>query len=480
MRLTVILALVIVLGAAALAAAQTPSPAGSGTLATQSQAVPTPSKIDKGDTAWMLTSSALVLLMTAPGLALFYGGMVRPKNALATLMQSFILMAVISIQWVLWGYSLAFGPDRGGLIGGLDWIGLRGVGVDPFDAYSRTIPHQAFMIFQMMFAIITPALITGAFAERKKFSAFLLFALLWATFVYDPLAHWVWGDGGWLKKLGALDFAGGTVVHISSGISALVCAVVLGRRRGYGHQPMPPHNLPMTVMGAALLWFGWFGFNAGSALEANGLATSAFLATNTGAAAAALGWMFTEWLSRGKPTVLGAASGAVAGLVAITPASGYVGPMSSVIIGAVAGCVCYTACNVKSRFGYDDALDVVGVHGVGGTWGALATGLFASKAINDAGADGLFFGNPGQLWTQLVAVLAAYVIAIVLTYVILKIVDAVVGLRVTEEDEVAGLDLSQHSETAYTFGGGTYGEYTPGGSGAFAEALRADAKARAH
>src|SRR5213078_2064074 len=320
---------------------------------------------------------------------------------------------------------------------GLDWVGLRGVGVEPFDAYSKTIPHQVFMLFQMMFAVITPALITGAFAERKKFSAFLLFTVLWATFVYDPLAHWVWGDGGWLKKLGALDFAGGTVVHISSGMSALVCAIMLGKRRGYGHQPMQPHNLPMTVTGASLLWFGWFGFNAGSALEANGLAASAFTATNTGAAAAALGWMFTEWLTRGKPTVLGAA--------------------------------CYSACNLKSKFGYDDSLDVVGVHGVGGTWGALATGLFASKAINEGGDNGLFFGNPGQLWTQIVAVLATYALAVVATWVILKVVDAVVGLRVSEEDEVAGLDLSQHSETAYAAGGG-YGEVGAGHPGAFGEA----------
>jgi Amt family ammonium transporter len=288
----------------------------------------------------------------------------------------------------------------------------------------------------------------------------------------------VWGDGGWLKGLGALDFAGGTVVHISSGVSALICAIVLGKRKGYGHQPMQPHNLPMTVMGAALLWFGWFGFNAGSALEANGLAASAFLATNTAAAAAALGWMFTEWLTRGKPTVLGAASGAVAGLVAITPASGYVGPVSALLIGAIAGGVCYSACNLKSRLGYDDSLDVVGVHGVGGTWGALATGLFASKAINDAGADGLFFGNPGQLRTQLIAVLATFVLASVLTWVILKVVEATVGLRVSDEDEVAGLDLSQHSETAYAFGGGSYSEFTTGG-GAFAEAMRAaEAKAR--
>jgi Amt family ammonium transporter len=441
-------------------------------------AAPAPSKIDKGDTAWMLTSSALVLMMTAPGLALFYGGMVRSKNALATLMQSFIIMALISIQWVLWGYSLAFGPDKGGIIGGLEWIGLRGVGAEPFDAYSKTIPHQVFMLFQMMFAIITPALITGAFAERKKFSSFLLFTVLWATFVYDPLAHWVWGDGGWLKKMGALDFAGGTVVHISSGASALVCAIMLGKRKGYGHQPMQPHNLPMTVMGAALLWFGWFGFNAGSALEANGLAASAFLATNTAAAAAALGWMFTEWMSRGKPTVLGAASGAVAGLVAITPASGYVGPVASILIGAFAGFLCYSACNLKAKLGYDDSLDVVGVHFVGGTWGALATGLFATKLINDAGGDGLFYGNPGQLWTQIVAIGASILLAVVLTAIILKVVDALVGLRVSDEDEMAGLDLSQHSETAYMGATGSYTEFTSG-SGAFAEAMRApEAKPR--
>jgi len=347
------LAMALVLGATACVAhaqqsAAPPAAAPAVPSSAPSAAAPTTppapaSRIDKGDTAWMLTSSALVLLMTAPGLALFYAGMVRQKNALGTLMQSFIIMALISLQWVLWGYSLAFGPDRGGIIGGLDWVGLRGVGPEPFDAYSKTIPHQVFMLFQMMFAIITPALITGAFAERKKFSAFILFTLLWATFVYDPLAHWVWGDGGWLKKLGALDFAGGTVVHISSGVSALVCAIVIGKRRGYGHQPMQPHNLPMTVIGAGLLWFGWFGFNAGSALEANGLAASAFLATNTAAAAAALGWMFTEWATRGQPTVLGAASGAVAGLVAITPASGFVAPMPALLIGAVAGVLCYGA-----------------------------------------------------------------------------------------------------------------------------------------
>src|SRR5207247_7838067 len=296
--------------------------------------------------------------------------------------------------------------------------------------------------------IITPALITGAFAERKKFSAFILFVLLWATVVYDPLAHWVWGDGGWLKRLGALDFAGGTVVHISSGVSALVCALMIGKRRGYGHQPMQPHNLPMTVMGAGLLWFGWFGFNAGSALEANGLAVSAFLATNTAAAAAALGWMFTEWMTRGKPTVLGAASGAVAGLVAITPASGFVGPVSALMIGALAGVICYSACNFKAKLGYDDSLDVVGVHGVGGTWGAIATGIFAAKFVNDAGADGLLHGNPKQLWIQIVAVVVTWVLAIVMTTIILKVLDAVMGLRITEEAGLAGLARCPDSEGA--------------------------------
>jgi Amt family ammonium transporter len=491
MRIALALALTLSLGIAAVVvmaqtapappaapAAPAPSVPASTVPATPAAAAPAAAKIDKGDTAWLLTSSALVLLMTAPGLALFYGGLVRQKNALATLMQSFIIMALISVQWVLWGYSLAFGPDKGGIIGGLEWVGLRGVGAEPFEAYAKTIPHQVFMLFQMMFAIITPALITGAFAERKKFSAFILFTLLWATFVYDPLAHWVWGDGGWLKKLGALDFAGGTVVHISSGVSALVCAIMLGKRRGYGHQPMPPHNLPLSVVGAALLWFGWFGFNAGSALEANALAASAFLATNTAAAAAALGWMFTEWMSRGKPTVLGAASGAVAGLVAITPASGFVGPVASIIIGAVAGFFCYNACNFKSKLGYDDSLDVVGVHGVGGTWGALATGLFATKLVNDAGGDGLFYGNPGQLWTQILAVVATMALSVVGTAIILKIVDAIVGLRVSDEDEEAGLDLSQHSETAYSFGGGAYGEQA--GAGALGGTMRAaGAKPRA-
>jgi len=414
-------------------------------------AAPAPQpKIDKGDTAWMLTSSALVLMMTIPGLFLFYGGLVRRKNALGTIMHSFIIVAVISIQWVLFGYSLAFSPDiGGGWIGGLDWFGLNGVGPEPNADYAATIPHQAFMIYQMMFAIITPALITGAFAERVKFSAFLLFVILWATFIYDPLAHWVWGVKGILREMGALDFAGGTVVHISSGASALVVAIMFGKRIGYGQEAMPPHNLPFSVIGAGLLWVGWFGFNAGSALAADGLATSAFVATHVATAAATLSWLAMDWILRGKPTVLGAASGAVAGLVAITPGAGFVGPISAILIGIGGGVLCSIACSLKPKLGYDDSLDVVGVHGVGGTWGALATGLFASKAINAAGNDGFFFGNPGQLWIQFVAVAATLILAIVGTYIILSIVKAVMGLRVADDEERIGLDLSQHNERAY-------------------------------
>ncbi|MDE2181124.1 MAG: ammonium transporter [candidate division NC10 bacterium] len=407
--------------------------------------------MDSGDTAWVLTSSALVLLMTAPGLALFYAGLVRRKNALGTIMQSFIILALISIQWALWGYSLAFGPDTGGIIGSLAWVGLRGVGLDPNPDYAATIPHQAYMIYQMMFAVITPALIMGAVAERMKFSAFLLFTVLWATLIYDPLAHWVWGMGGWLRNMGALDFAGGTAVHISSGISALAAALIVGRRRGHPQEPMPPHNLTMTVTGAALLWFGWFGFNAGSAAAANRLATNAFVVTHLATAAAALAWMFAEWSSRGYPTVLGAASGAVAGLVAITPASGFVGPMPAIVIGAGGGILCFSACMLKARLGYDDSLDVVGVHGVGGTWGALATGLFASKAINPDAADGLFFGNPHQLLVQAIAVLACMALAFVGTVILLKLVDVLIGLRISDEEEQTGLDLSQHDENAYGF-----------------------------
>ncbi len=447
-----ILACAILIGATGLYAQDAGAPAATAPLAPEAApaAVPAPAKIDTGDTTWLLVSTALVLAMTAPGLALFYAGMVRSKNALGTVMQSFIILCLISLQWVLWGYSLAFGPDKAHLIGGLEWIGLTGVGLEPNADYAATVPHQAFMIFQMMFAVITPALITGAFAERMKFGSFLVFTLLWATCIYDPLAHWVWAVGGWVRNLGALDFAGGTVVHISSGAAALACAIVLRKRLGYGKEHMAPHNLPMTVLGASLLWFGWFGFNAGSAVASGALATSAFVVTNTAAATAALVWMVVEWMYRGKPTVLGAASGAVAGLVAITPASGFVGPMASIVIGLGAGVLCYGAVLWKSRLGYDDALDVVGIHGVGGIWGALATGLFASKAINAAGADGLFYGNPAQLGIQALAVLISVSFAFVGTFVILKLVDELMGLRVSEEEERMGLDLSQHKERSYS------------------------------
>ena len=425
------------------------------TASAQASAAPASApKNDAGDTAWILISTALVMLMT-PGLALFYAGMVRRKNVLGTIMQSFIILALISIQWVLWGYSLAFGPDKGGIIGSLAWFGLNGVGTDPNPDYAATIPHQAFMIFQMMFAVITPALITGAFAERVKFSAFLVFTLLWATLVYDPIAHWVWGlsgGKGWLNNLGALDFAGGTVVHISSGISALAAALIIGKRKGYGTESMPPHNVPMVVLGAALLWFGWFGFNAGSALSSGGLAASAFVVTNTACAAAAFTWAVVEWMHRGKPTVLGAVSGAVAGLVAITPAAGFVSPMSSILIGIMGGVVCYFSVSViKGKLGYDDSLDVFGIHGVGGTLGALSTGLFASKLVNPAGNDGLFFGNPSLLVNQVIAVVATAVYAFVVTAILLKVLDATMGLRVSKEDEVTGLDLSQHGESGYNF-----------------------------
>jgi Amt family ammonium transporter len=405
-------------------------------------------EISAGDTAWVLMSTALVMLMT-PGLAFFYGGLVRPKNVLSTIMHSFFILALISVQWVLWGYSLAFGPSIGGFIGGLDWVGLRGVGVDPNPDYAKSIPHLVFMAFQMMFAIITPALITGAFAERKRFKAFVLFSLLWATFVYDPLAHWVWGSGGWLKGLGALDFAGGTVVHISSGISALVAALVLGHRVGLGKENLEPHDLTMTVLGAGLLWFGWFGFNAGSALAADGIAATAFVVTNTAAAMGALTWITVAWWHKGHPSVLGAAAGAVAGLVAITPASGFVTAPSAIIIGFGAGIVCYLAVQLREKLRVDDALDVFAVHGIGGTWGALATGLFASKAVNEAGGNGLFYGDPSQLVTQIIAVGVTWIYCGGVTFVILKVIDMVVGIRVPEQEEVLGLDLSQHGEPAY-------------------------------
>ncbi len=405
-------------------------------------------KINTGDTAWLLASAALVMLMT-PALGFFYGGLVRRKNVLATIMHSFFILCLISVQWVLWGYSLAFGPDHGGLIGGLDWAALKGVGQEPNADYAATVPALAFMVFQMMFAVITPALITGAFAERKRFKAFVVFTLLWATFVYDPVAHWVWGTGGWLHNLGTLDFAGGTVVHITSGVSALVAALVLGRRRGYGVEHVEPHDATMTVLGASLLWFGWFGFNAGSALASGGLAANAFVVTNTAAAMAALTWMTVSWLHKGQPSVLGAAAGAVAGLVAITPASGYVDVSASILIGLGAGTLCYVGIQVTKRLKVDDALDVFGVHGVGGMWGALATGIFATVAVNSGAANGAAYGNVGQLGIQAIAVLASVTYSAVMTFVILKVINLFVALRVPEHEEVLGLDASQHGEAAY-------------------------------
>ncbi|MCX5853484.1 MAG: ammonium transporter [Deltaproteobacteria bacterium] len=408
--------------------------------------------MNTGDTAWVLTCSALVLLMTMPGLAFFYGGLVRRKNVLSILMQCFIILCVISLQWVLFGYSLTFGPDIGGIIGNLDWFALNGVGGTPNADYAATIPHGAFMIFQAMFAVITPALIIGTYAERIKFSAFLIFTILWATFVYDPLGHWVWGMGGWLKNLGALDFAGGIVVHTSSGVSALVLAILIGKRVGYGNGvTYRPHNLPFAVLGGALLWFGWFGFNAGSALGANELATNAFITTNTATAAAGLTWALIEWKLNGAPTALGVVTGAVAGLVAITPACGFVNPINAIFIGTLVGVFCYIAvAKVKALLGYDDSLDAFGVHGVGGIWGTLATGLFAEKAVNDAGANGLFFGNTHQFLIQCLLVVVTIIYAAVMTWVIFKFVDAVIGMRVDKKAEIVGLDLTQHRESAYT------------------------------
>ncbi len=397
--------------------------------------------INSGDTAWMLIATALVMVMT-PGLGFFYGGMVRSKNVLGTIMQSFMCLGLVSILWVVFGYSLSFGPDQGGLIGSLNWAFLAGVGDKP-GPYSATIPHLIYCAFQLMFAVITPALITGAFAERMKFSAFVLFILLWSTFVYFPLCHWVWG-GGWLQKMGALDFAGGTVIHLNAGVAALMAAIIIGKRKGYRQEPMYPHNLTMTMLGAGILWFGWFGFNAGSAAAANGTASYAFFATQIATGAAALSWIICEKIIRKKPTTLGFASGAVAGLVAITPASGFVTPVPAMIIGLVAGAICYFAVLSKEKFGYDDSLDVVGVHGVGGLWGAIATGLFAS-----IGGTGLFYGNAHQLVVQLIASGTAIIFSIIMTTVILFVVKMITGLRVDEEEEVQGLDQSLHGETGY-------------------------------
>jgi Amt family ammonium transporter len=405
--------------------------------------------INSGDTAWVLISSALVMLMT-PGLAFFYGGMVRKKNVLSILMQCFIVLCLLSVQWVLYGYSISFAPSAG-FWGGFKWFGLNGVGLEPYADYAGTIPHQAFMIFQAMFAIITPALILGAFAERMKFSAFLTFMLLWATFVYGPVCHWVWGVGGWLRKLGALDFAGGTVVHINAGIAALATALIIGKRKNVEKNIPAPHNMPFVILGTALLWFGWFGFNAGSALAANGLAVNAFVVTNTAAAAGGACWALIDWIRNGKPTVFGSASGAIAGLAAVTPAAGFVSVVPAIIIGLVASLFCFIAVSViKPKFGYDDSLDAFGVHCISGCWGVLATGLFASKLVNSAGADGLFFGNPKQFLVQLIAVGATLIYSFVVSMIIYKVVDAIIGVRVDEKEELMGLDLTQHHERAYT------------------------------
>lgn len=430
------------------AAATTTAAAATVTAAVTAPAAPV---VNSGDTAWMLISTALVLLMSIPGLALFYGGLVRRKNVLSVLMQCFFLVCLITVQWVVFGYSISFGPDIKGFIGSLDWCMLNGVGAEPNADYAGTIPHSVFMLFQMMFAIITPALIIGAFAERMKFGAFVVFSLLWSTIVYDPVAHWVWGVGGFLRTMGALDFAGGTVVHINAGIAALVAALVLGKRLGYPKKMSPPHNLPFAVMGAGLLWFGWFGFNAGSALGANGLAGSAFLSTHVATAAAGLAWAAMDLMINRHVTMLGVISGAVAGLVAITPAAGFVTPGGALAIGAGAGVICYFFVTVvKPRLGYDDALDAFGVHGVGGIWGALATGLFATTTINSAGANGLFYGNPALLWIQLKAVLVTVVYSGIMSFVLLKIVDMIIGLRAGEQAERIGLDLIDHRETGYT------------------------------
>jgi Amt family ammonium transporter len=396
--------------------------------------------MDSGDISWILISSALVMLMT-PGLAFFYGGLVRRKNVLSIVMQSFIALAVVSVVWVLWGYSLAFGPDIMGMIGGLEWFALTGVGLEPAPL-APTIPHLAFMVYQGMFAIITPALITGAFADRMRFRSYLLFLVLWSTFVYSPIAHWVWG-GGWLNSLGALDFAGGTVVHISAGMAALMTAFILGKRKGYGRYSMTPHNIPLIVLGTALLWFGWFGFNAGSALGANETAVLAFVTTNTAAATATLTWLIMDWIKKGTPSLIGAATGAVAGLVAITPAAGFVTVQAALAIGFGASIMCYAAIQLKNRLNLDDALDVWGVHGVGGIWGAIATGIFATGV-------GLIAGNLTQLSVQVIGVVSTMAYAVVATWIILKVVDAIMGLRVTPEEEAIGLDISLHLEEAYS------------------------------
>jgi Amt family ammonium transporter len=404
-------------------------------------------EINSGDTAWILISTALVMMMT-PALAFFYGGMVRRKNLLSTINLSFITIGLISLQWVLIGYTLAFGTSQGGLVGGFDFLAFAGVGSEPNADYAATIPHLAFAAYQMMFAIITPALITGAFVERVRFKAFLVFTVLWATLVYDPVAHWVWGVGGILRNMGALDFAGGTVVHITAGFSALAFAIVLGKRKWFGQSTMEPNNIPFTVLGAGLLWMGWFGFNGGSALAANGLALNAVVTTNTAAAAAAVTWMFLSWRDN-KPSVLGIVTGAVVGLVAITPAAGFVTPLAAIVIGAIAAPISYYAIQLRQKWGLDESLDVWACHGMGGTWGALATGLFATKLVNPAGADGLFYGNPNQLLIQAIGVIVAILFSFTVTFVLTKLLNRFMGLRVTENEEEVGLDISEHGERAF-------------------------------
>jgi Amt family ammonium transporter len=402
--------------------------------------------INAGDTAWVLISAALVILMT-PAVGFFYGGMVRKKNILSTIMMCFAALMLISLQWVLFGYTLSFGPTHAGFIGGLNWLGLIGVGQAPNIDYAATIPALVFMMFQMAFAIVTPSLIVGAFVERIKFASFLVFSLLWSTLIYDPVAHWVWGVGGWLRMLGALDFAGGTVVHITAGFSALAIALIIGKRKGYGKDNMEPSNIPLVVIGAVLLWFGWFGFNGGSALAANGLAASAFVVTNTAAAAAAVVWMLLSWFHR-RPSVLGVATGAVVGLVAITPASGFVDPLSAMVIGGIASVISYYMIVLRMKFRIDESLDAFACHGMGGLWGSIATGIFCSKAVNAAGADGLIYGNWGPLGAQTITVLVTATFSFVVTLVLAKAVDHFMGLRVTDNEELVGLDISQHAETA--------------------------------
>lgn len=405
-------------------------------------------QINAGDTAWILVCCSLVLMMT-PALAFFYGGMVRRKNVLSTLTLSYIFMALIGVQWVLYGYSLAFGKDIMGIIGGLNFLGFIGVDAPPNETYSSTIPHSLFAAFQMMFAVITPALITGAFVERVKFKSFLLFSLLWATLIYDPLCHWVWGQGGWLKEMGVLDFAGGTVVHIAAGFSALAFAMVIGPRRGYGNVTIEPNNIPLTVLGTGLLWVGWFGFNAGSALSANGVAVNALLTTNTSAATAGLVWMLLSWLD-GRPSTLGIATGMVVGLAAVTPASGFVTPLASMVIGAVAAPLSYYTMRFRERRRLDESLDVWACHGMASTWGTIATGLFATVAVNAGGANGLFFGNPGQFGIQIIAVAVTIAFSFGMTYVLAKALNMSIGLRVTAMEEEVGLDISSHGERSYS------------------------------